>query len=163
MIQLHENKGVMMSDSCIFWSKNWLQTSIRLQNCHNHFPLGYASASLALVNVMTLPLTCILDPIIGIFESIKYIEKWNGEALKDHFKKLVVVSPIIHAKIALTVIGISVLCIPLFYGFSIVSAFAFNLATMLPRFGTAIGCFSVSWLMHFPLGWYAMMVNASFS
>lgn len=152
-----------MSNSSVYWSKDWLQNSIRLQNCHYRFPLSYASASLALVNVMTLPFTTVLDPIIGIFESIKYSSVWDDKTFKNQFMKMVVISPAIHAKIALTVVGISILCIPLFYGFSIVSAFAFNLATMLPRAGTALGCISVSWLMHFPLGWYAMMINASFS
>ncbi len=149
--------------SLIKWSKEGLENSIRLQDYNRRFPLAYISCARAVICVAALPITFLLDPIIGIWETIQHTNHWDRPRVIENFKAKLITSPMTHIKIALKAVGIHALAVPLFYGFSIISAFTFNLCFCIPVIGQPLGCLSVSWLMHVPCGWYAIMVNAAFN
>ncbi len=66
----------------------------------------------------------------------------------------VIKSPFRHLKMFVT----SALIVPfaalLFYAFSLVAAFSFNCAYIVPTVGRYIGCAVVCWVMHLPMGCY---------
>lgn len=150
-------------DSALFWSKDCLEASIQRQNYRTGFPMSYISGALAFANVLTLPVTLLLDPIIGIAESILNCCNINQVRVRQNFIAKVFESPIRHMKVAVLALGVQALAIPMFYAFAITSAFFFNGCIQAPLIGFPLACFVVTWWVNFPLGWYAILIQKAMS
>lgn len=158
--------------SLMYWSRSWLECATVNRNCKAGCPLGYISGFLAAANLVTLPFTLVLDPIVGIYETLnnaklaaRDYERSNsltGRAILLNLVDKVFVSPLRHVKVFFVSLAISSVAVPIFYLFSISSAFFFNLAYMIPNCGSYLGCAKVMWLMYFPTGWYGSWINWTF-
>lgn len=150
--------------SWLYWSRDWLDAANNQRNCKSGFPLSYVSASLAVANLATLPLTLVLDPVIAIWDASRNRNNTpSHDGVGRNLLNKIIFSPINHTKVFLISVCITAVAIPIFYGFSITAAFAFNLTLLVPRIGPYLGCFTVVWIMHFPLGWYAVQVSTAFA
>lgn len=148
--------------SLMYWSEDLLQGAIRNQNHTTRYPVSFISGSIAAANIVSLPFTLLLDPIIGIFETAMHCRTADSNTVMKNFAYKVVFSPVLHFKTAAIVATVTFISIPVFYLFSVGSAISFNVSMQLPTGGLYIGCLSISYLMHFPTGWYAIAVSNIF-